>query len=208
MSARTYDYQDYWINPRIKIAALWTAMLFIFVYVDFFGLFRSDVRADIEAGKIFAFTIGQGVLLGMTIYVMVPSLMVLLSLVLPVRVTRMANLVLAVLYAVTVAGAPSASGTTTSSEASPRPLCWQVSPTTHGPGRRRLTSCRRQTSPATARECILRQRCAGSPGRGNWLKPSIARHRIQPLTCGDMDQWLFRQAKECLFRCRSGPRAA
>jgi uncharacterized protein DUF6326 len=104
MSARTNDYQDYWINPRIKIAALWTAMLFIFVYVDLFGFFRSDVRADIEAGKIFAFTIGQGVLLGMTIYIMVPSLMVLLSLVLPVRVTRMANLVLAVLYAVTVAG--------------------------------------------------------------------------------------------------------
>jgi hypothetical protein len=104
MSATTDDYQDYWINPRIKIAALWTAMLFIFAYVDLFGLFRSDVRADIEAGKIFAFTIGQGVLLGMTIYVIVPSLMVFLSLILPVRVTRMANLVLAVLYAVTVMG--------------------------------------------------------------------------------------------------------
>ena len=104
MSATADDYQDYWINPRIKIAALWTAMLFIFAYVDLFGLFRSDVRADIEAGKVFAFTIGQGVLLGMTIYVIVPSLMVFLSLVLPVRVTRMANLVLAVIYAVTVAG--------------------------------------------------------------------------------------------------------
>lgn len=104
MSATTDEYQDYWINPRIKIAALWTAMLFIFAYVDLFGLFRSDVRADIEAGKIFAFTIGQGVLLGMTIYVIVPSLMVFLSLVLPVRVARIANLVLAVLYAVTVAG--------------------------------------------------------------------------------------------------------
>lgn len=100
----TTQYQDYWINPRIKIAALWTAMLFIFAYLDLFGLFRSDVRADIEAGKIAAFTIGQGYLLGVTIYVLVPSLMVFLSLVLSVRVTRMANIVLAVLYAVTVAG--------------------------------------------------------------------------------------------------------
>lgn len=103
MSATT-DYQDYWINPRIKIAALWTAMLFVFVYVDLFTLYRSDVRADIEAGKIAAFTIGQGFLLGVTIYVLVPSLMVFLSLVLPVRVTRMVNIVAAVLYAVTVAG--------------------------------------------------------------------------------------------------------
>ncbi len=98
------QYQDYWINPRVKTAALWASMLFIFVYVDLFSLFRADVRADIEDGKIFAFTIGQGVLLGMIIYVLVPSLMVFLSLVLPVRVTRMANIVLPVLYAVTVAG--------------------------------------------------------------------------------------------------------
>ena len=100
----TTDYQDYWINPRIKIAALWAAMMFVFVYVDLFSLYRSDVRADIEAGKIAAFTIGQGYLLGVTIYILVPSLMLFLSLVLPVRITRMANIVLALVYAVTVAG--------------------------------------------------------------------------------------------------------
>jgi hypothetical protein len=103
MSDTTY-YQDYWINPRIKIAALWTSTMFIFAYVDLFSSFRADVRADIEAGKMFAFTIGQGFLLGVTIYILVPSLMLFLSLVLSVRVTRMANIVLAVLYAVTIAG--------------------------------------------------------------------------------------------------------
>ena len=103
MSATTH-YQDYWINPRIKIAALWTSMLFIFAYVDLFGLFRADVRADIEAGEMFGFTIGQGFLLGVTIYILVPSLVLFLSLVLPVKVTRMANIGAAVLYAVTIAG--------------------------------------------------------------------------------------------------------
>jgi hypothetical protein len=103
MSATT-GYQDYPINPRIKIAALWASMMFVFVCVDLFSLYRADVRADIAAGKIAAFTIGQGYLLGVMIYVLLPSLMVFLSLVLPVRVTRMANIVLAVLYAVTVAG--------------------------------------------------------------------------------------------------------
>jgi len=100
----TTRYQDYWVNPRIKIAALWASMLFVYVYVDLFGLFRADVRADIEAGKMFVFTIGQGVLLGMTIYVLVPILMLFLSLVMPVRATRAANIVVAVLYAVTVVG--------------------------------------------------------------------------------------------------------
>ena len=103
MSANT-DYQDYSINPRIKIAALWASMLFVFAYVDLFGLYRGDIRADIEAGEISAFTIGQGFLLGVTVYVVIPSLMVFLSLVLAARVTRMANIVVAVLYAVTIAG--------------------------------------------------------------------------------------------------------
>ncbi len=98
------DYQDYWINPRIKIAALWASMLFVFVYVDLFSLYRGDVRADIEAGEIFGFTIGQGFLLGVTLYILVPSLMLFLSLVLPVRATRMGNIVVAILYAVTIAG--------------------------------------------------------------------------------------------------------
>jgi hypothetical protein len=79
-------------------------MLLIFAYVDLFGLFRSDVRADIEAGKIAAFTIGQGYLLGATVYVVIAALMVFLSLVVPVKVMRVANIVLAVLYAVTIAG--------------------------------------------------------------------------------------------------------
>jgi hypothetical protein len=100
----TTRYQDYWINPRIKTAALWASMLFVYVYVDVFGLFRADVRADIEAGKMFVFTIGQGVLFAMTIYVLIPILMLFLSLVLPVKVTRTANLVVPLLYAVTVVG--------------------------------------------------------------------------------------------------------
>lgn len=103
MSATT-RYQDYWINPRVKIAALWTSMLFVFVYVDLFSLYRADIRADIEAGKMFAFTIGQGFLLGVTIYIVLPSLMLFLSLVLSARVTRIANIVASVLYAVTIAG--------------------------------------------------------------------------------------------------------
>ena len=103
MSATT-AYQDYWINPRLKIAALWSSMMFVFVCVDLFSMYRDDVRADIEAGKIAAFTIGQGYRFGVTMYILIPSLMVFLSLVLSASVTRMASIVVAVLYALTIAG--------------------------------------------------------------------------------------------------------
>lgn len=102
MNAST-DYRDSWISPRIKIAALWTSMLFVFAYVDLFNLLRPDVRADIEAGKMSVFSIGQGYLLGVMVYIAVPTVMVFLSLVLPVQVTRVASIVLAVVYAVSIA---------------------------------------------------------------------------------------------------------
>ena len=38
--------QELKVNIRIVIAFLWTAMLFIFSYVDIFGFFRADVLQD------------------------------------------------------------------------------------------------------------------------------------------------------------------
>ena len=47
------------VNVRVKISALWTAMLFVFVYVDLFSLYRPDVRADIASGQLAGFTIND-----------------------------------------------------------------------------------------------------------------------------------------------------
>jgi hypothetical protein len=94
------------VGVRHKLSALWTAVLFVFVYVDLFSFFRPDVRADIEAGEIAGFTIGEGFLLATTIYVVIPSVMVFLSLVLPRKVARPTTIALAVAYLLTiVAGA-------------------------------------------------------------------------------------------------------
>lgn len=91
------------VHVRMKISALWTAMLFIFAYVDIFGLYRADVRADIEAGMMGPFTISQAVLVGVTVYVLIPSLMVFGTLVLGPRVNRIVNIALGSVYALTIA---------------------------------------------------------------------------------------------------------
>ncbi len=92
------------IDTRLKIAASWTATMLIVVFVDLFSLYRPDIRADIEAGKIFAFDIGQSFLFFSTLYVVIPVVMIYLSVVLPKRINRTANLVLAGLYLVTIVG--------------------------------------------------------------------------------------------------------
>lgn len=93
------------VNVRIKISALWAAMLFVFAYVDLFSLYRPDFRADIEAGEVAGFTIGQGFLLGTTLYILIPSLMVFLALVLRPRLNRIASISLSIVYALTIIGA-------------------------------------------------------------------------------------------------------
>ena len=90
------------VSVRVKISALWTSMLFVFAYVDLFSLYRPDVRADLEAGEVGGFTVDQSFLLGTTVYVVIPSLMVYFALVLPPCVDRVANVALAVIYGITV----------------------------------------------------------------------------------------------------------
>jgi hypothetical protein len=94
------------VNVRIKISALWTALLFVFAYVDIFSLYRPDFRADLESGVIGGFILGQSFLLAATIYIAIPSLMVFGALVLRPRVNRIVNIGLSIIYALTiVAGA-------------------------------------------------------------------------------------------------------
>jgi Family of unknown function (DUF6326) len=104
MTQKTHatEFERLEVNVRVKISALWTAMLFVFAYVDIFSLFRPDFRADVEAGVVGGFTVNQTFLLMATIYVVVPSLMVFGALVLRPRINRLANIALSTIYAVTI----------------------------------------------------------------------------------------------------------
>jgi hypothetical protein len=92
------------IDVRIRMAGLWASTMLIFAYVDLFSLFRPDFRAALDQGKVFVFDVGQPFLLGATIYVIIPSLMIYLSLVMPRRSNRVVSISLAGLYAITIVG--------------------------------------------------------------------------------------------------------
>jgi hypothetical protein len=92
------------IDTRLRISALWVAMLFVFAYVDLFSLYRPDVRADLEAEKLSDFDINQTVLFSTTLYIVIPSLMVYLTLVMRPRTNRVVNMIVAAGYGLTVIG--------------------------------------------------------------------------------------------------------
>jgi hypothetical protein len=98
------QYQDTKIDVKLVLSALWISMLIVFAYVDIFGFFRADnLRAALD-GKVatMGITIDQMFLVFTTVYILIPTLMVFLSLVLRPRVNRIVNIVVALVYAVSI----------------------------------------------------------------------------------------------------------
>jgi hypothetical protein len=90
------------IGVRLKISALWVVMLFLFAYGDIFGLFVPGRIDDIRGGKISGIEITQMFLLATSVYVAIASLMIFLTLVLRQTVSRWTNIVLPILYIVSI----------------------------------------------------------------------------------------------------------
>jgi hypothetical protein len=164
------------VNVRVKIAALWTSMLFVFAYVDLFSLYRPDIRADVEAGEVGGFAVNQTFLLATTAYVVIPSLMVFCVLVLRPRLNRIVNIAPWPWCTRSASSPqPSASGLTTSWAASLRQPCSRPSSSTHGPGRRRSARPHEST-----KALVDLGNTAGSP----WAYPSDVTHRFSSLRRG------------------------
>ena len=99
-------YRDRPVDVKVALSGLWITMLFVFAYVDIFAYLRADVLEAALDGEVATtgFTVDQTFLTLTLVYILVPALMVVGSLLLEARVNRAANLVVSVVYAVTVIG--------------------------------------------------------------------------------------------------------
>ena len=95
--------EDAKVGVRLKMTALWIAMLFLFAYGDIFGFFKPEQIGEVISGQVSGIKITQVFLLGASVYIAIASVMVFLSLVLKPRVNRWTNIVLAVLFIVSIA---------------------------------------------------------------------------------------------------------
>jgi hypothetical protein len=92
------DFEDVMVNVKLKLAAMWASFMFLYIYVDYFHLYMPGSIPDILAGKVFTFDISYVFLLIAMIFVVIPALMIFLSVALPARVNRWANIIIATLY--------------------------------------------------------------------------------------------------------------
>ena len=95
-TATTLD--DQRVPVRAKLAAAWTSLMFLYAYVDILNFYTPGVVDDILDGRVFEFDLSQTFSTTALTLVGIPALMVVLSMTLPARMNRIANLVVASLY--------------------------------------------------------------------------------------------------------------
>ena len=95
---KTTEMEDVKINVKLKLSALWAALMLLYIYADHFSLFRTGQIEEMISGRIGPFPVTQGSLLAFSILMMIPAVMVFLSLALKPTVSRWANIILGVLY--------------------------------------------------------------------------------------------------------------
>lgn len=88
--------KDYVINIKIKLAALWTSVTFLYIYGDYFELYAP--------GKVDSLITGENnlssptLLLIASIILAIPSLMIFLSLILKPNLNKWLNIVFGLLF--------------------------------------------------------------------------------------------------------------
>ena len=90
--------EDIKVSLKVKLATLWASLMFLIIYLDYFGLYMPGKIQDILKGRVFVFDITQGFLLAALASVTIPALMIFLSVALPAIVNRWANIIIAAVF--------------------------------------------------------------------------------------------------------------
>lgn len=96
MSSTVLD--DLKVHVKLKLSALWAALMFCYIYGDYFGLYVPGQLKGMLAGQGPIGPVSQGTLVITSVLLAVPGIMVFLSLVLAPNLNRWLNIVLSAFY--------------------------------------------------------------------------------------------------------------
>ncbi len=90
--------EDVSINIKIKLSALWVVLMFFYTYADILGFYAPGNLEELIAGEIAGIQMTQELLLGSAILMVIPSVMVILSIMLKAKANRLVNILVGVVY--------------------------------------------------------------------------------------------------------------
>lgn len=86
------------VSTPLKLASLWTSLMFLYIYVDYFHLYMPGKLADIQNGRVYVFDITPEFLSIALVSLTISALMIFLSVVLPAKINRRLNMIVAAIY--------------------------------------------------------------------------------------------------------------
>jgi hypothetical protein len=90
---------DIKIHVKLKISSLWVSVMFCYIYADYFGLYVPGALQRMLAGKMGPFgPTTQGILIGTSLMMAIPSVMIFLSVTLPATLNRWLNILFGMIY--------------------------------------------------------------------------------------------------------------
>jgi len=90
--------EDVKINVKLKLSALWTAVMFCYIYGDYFSLYVPGQIEDFINGK--TLLVSPLKLLAASALMTIPPLMIFLSLSLKPAINRLANIIFGTIYTI------------------------------------------------------------------------------------------------------------
>ena len=94
--------QNETVNVKIILAALWIAVMFIYVYADIKTLFQPEIPEQIISGIVAGMTINQSFLFAAAILMSIPAIMIFFSLILMPSINRKVNIIVSFLHIVLI----------------------------------------------------------------------------------------------------------
>lgn len=86
-------------STPIRLSLLWAALMSLYIYNDYFSMYLPGTVDDMAAGQIGPLGAAtDGVLIGVSLMLAIPALMISLSSLLPPVISRWSNIVFGVLY--------------------------------------------------------------------------------------------------------------
>jgi len=96
--------EDKAVNTKTKLALLWVALMFFYIYNDILSFYQPGRIGDLIAGNLEGVVFDQAFLIGAAALMALPSLMILLSLSLKARTNRMVNIVIGFFHILVLLG--------------------------------------------------------------------------------------------------------
>lgn len=89
-------FEDFKINTKIKLAALWTSVMFCYMYGDYFSLYVPKKVEDFISGDTLLDSPMK--LFLATLLMTIPALMIFASVILKPKINRWLNLIFGIIY--------------------------------------------------------------------------------------------------------------